>query len=83
VSSKAIDINEWLKAPDDFLNKKRKDKHYLSVNGFLTEKEKTMKKKSKNNQQSSLGLEIPMSHMASQRFAHCANCTSVTRKPKY
>jgi len=32
--------------------KKRKDKRYLSVNGFLTEKEKPMKKKRKNNQKS-------------------------------
>ena len=51
VNSKAIDISERSKGPDDFiLNKERKDKRYLSVKGFLTVNVQTMKKKRSYNQ---------------------------------
>ena len=46
--AKAIDVNERLHCKGSrrfFKYKKRKDKRYLLVNGFLTEKEQTMKKK--------------------------------------
>ena len=42
--SKAIDRNEWLIF---FKHKKRKDKRYLSVNGFLTEKGNNEEEKKK------------------------------------
>ena len=40
-------LNEWLKAPDYFLNTRNGKKHSLSVNGFLTEKEKNNEEKKK------------------------------------
>ena len=58
-----------------FWHKKRKDKRYLSVNGFLTEKEETLKKKRKINQKSPLGFKLPMSRLASQRFGLMLLCT--------
>ena len=54
VSSTTIDIAGWTikSSRRVFKHKKGKDKRYLSVNDFLTEKEKPMKKKRKNNQKS-------------------------------
>ena len=50
------------------------DQCYLSVNGFLTEKEKKIKKK-KNNQSSPWGSKLLMlSRIACQCLSHCATC---------
>ena len=52
------------------LYKKQKHKHYLSVNGFLTEKEKAVKKKTKHEKYTPMRFELLMSQVTIQHVSH-------------
>ena len=52
VSSKAVDIKEWLKAPEDFFNTRngKTNATFRQMISWQKKKKKTVKKKRKNNQ---------------------------------